>query len=129
MSRQDAPIGISLVFFAQSLGGSIFLAIGQTVFSSVVRSDLSKIAGVNADAVYNAGATNIRRMVTSEQLPAVLQAYNHAVTRTFAVGAATAAAGFAAAAVIEWRSVKKEKDQLSGSLGPQGRAGKKVGQV
>lgn len=112
----DAPAGISLNFFAQSLSGSIFLAIDQTIFMNSLHSNLDGIAGVDVDKLDATGAS-VRSQVSEENLPRVLQAYNDAVTNTFFVAMACAVMAFVAATVVEWKDVRKEKDQVMGGPG------------
>lgn len=115
----DAPAGISLNFFAQSLSGSVFLAVDQTIFMNSLHSNLDGIDGLNVDDLDATGAS-VRSQVSDENLPVVLQAYNDAVTNTFIVATACAALAFAAALVVEWKDVRKEKDQVQGGPGKPG---------
>ena len=74
----------SQVFFFQYLGGTIFLALAETIFTSSLRSALHHDApGVDAQRVIDAGAAAVRSVVTKADLPGVLQAYNHAIVDTF----------------------------------------------
>jgi hypothetical protein len=76
--------GTAIVVFFQFFGGSILLAIGQNIFQSHLISDLVRSApGVDPAAVVRAGAGAVRKIVTPEQLPGVLTAYNTALTNTF----------------------------------------------
>lgn len=74
----------SQVFFFQYLGGTIFLALAETIFTNSLRSALHHDApGVDAERVIDAGASAVRSVVTKAALPGVLQAYNHAIVDTF----------------------------------------------
>jgi MFS family permease len=107
LSNAEAGIGISLVTFFQFLGSAIFLAIAQTVFSNKLASELAEHAPeVDAPALMHLGTAAVRGFVTEEQLPAVLAAYNKAITSTFYVAAGASTCGFFAALLSEWRSVK-----------------------
>ena len=111
LDKKDAPIGISLVFFGQSLGGTVSVAIGQNILDNKLISGLSKINGINGQEIINAGATGFRRLFDEQQLSEVLVVYNHAIVMVF-----YSAVGFACAAIlggllVEWKSVKKEKAQ------------------
>jgi hypothetical protein len=110
LSGPQTPIGISIVTFFQFFGGSLFVAIAETVFSSVLRSELVKSApGVDVAAVIAAGSAAVRHTVTPEQLPGVLGAFNKAITSTFYVGVGGAVAAFLVGWGIEWKSVKGKK--------------------
>lgn len=74
----------SQVFFCQYLGGTIFLAIAQTLFTSGLRSALNRDApGVDAEHIINVGASAVRSAVSPADLPGVLKAYNHAIVGVF----------------------------------------------
>jgi MFS family permease len=116
LSNEEAGIGISLVTFSQFFGSSIFLAIAQSVFSNKLASELAKNAPeVDAPTLMRLGTSAVRSFVTKEELPAVLAAYNKAITSTFYVAAAASTCGFFAALSSEWRSVK-EKDAQATSV-------------
>lgn len=66
LPRADVPLGLALIFFMQQLGGSVFLSIGQNIFSSKLVDSLSKAAGLDAEAVINTGATDLRSIVPSQ---------------------------------------------------------------
>ncbi|ATY66550.1 MFS transporter, putative [Cordyceps militaris CM01] len=119
LARMDAPIGISLIFFSQSLGGSVFLSACQSVFGHLLKTGLRGLT--NSSDILNSGSTDLRKHASLEELPALLDAYNNAVTKTLVIGAATAAAAFAAALAVEWKSVRKAQDQN----GPPGLLGGK----
>jgi MFS family permease len=109
LSNEEAGIGISLVTFFQFFGSSVFLAIAQTVFSNKLVSELAKnVPEVDAATLMHLGTSAVRDFVTKEQLPAVLAAYNKAITSTFYVAAAASACGFFVALFSEWRSVKEK---------------------
>jgi len=77
-------VGTSIVVFSQFFGGALFLALAETDFSSSLSSALKEFApGVNETLIFNAGATAVREVVTSQQLPGLLKAYNQAVMNTF----------------------------------------------
>ena len=118
---KDVPIGISLVFFAQSLGGSIFLSVGQNVFSNKLVQGLTGLPQVDAGVVADTGATDLRKVVGPDALDALLAVYNAALQNVFYVALAAACASAVAAFAIEWKSVKKvKKGGPPGAGGPPG---------
>jgi hypothetical protein len=106
LAKPDAPTGISLMFFAQTLGGAIFVSAGQNVFSSHLVSSLSNVAGLDAVSIINSGATNIRTVVSSASLSLVLTAYNKALTDVYRVAVITTCLSIVGALTMEWKSVK-----------------------
>jgi hypothetical protein len=107
LSTEEAGVGISVVTFCQFFGSSIFLAVAQTVFSNKLVSELAKTAPeVDAPTLLRLGTSAVRSSVKPEELPAVLAAYNKAITSTFYISAAISACGFFVALLAEWKSVK-----------------------
>jgi hypothetical protein len=110
LPQSQNSVGVSLLVFCQTFGGAIFLAFAQTIFSHGLDSGLAKYAPtVNAESVIEAGATAIRHVVTSEQLPGVLEAYSVAVDHAFYLSTACASAWFCFSWGMGWYSVKKKK--------------------
>ncbi|KAF4624131.1 hypothetical protein G7Y89_g14042 [Cudoniella acicularis] len=85
LKDSDVPIGASLMFFAQWLGGSIFISVGQNVLSSKLASGLSAIPGFDPKYVIAYGATDFRKYVPEELIGVVLTVYNAALTKVFEV--------------------------------------------
>ncbi|OCL01156.1 major facilitator superfamily transporter [Cenococcum geophilum 1.58] len=106
LSRKDVPIGSSLVFFGQSLGGAVFVSVAQNIFTNKLKDYLMHIQGIHVGVVMEAGATNIRRVVPPELLRPVLIAFNHALTKAFYVALAMACIGTVGALTMEWKSIK-----------------------
>ncbi|KIM97996.1 hypothetical protein OIDMADRAFT_203364 [Oidiodendron maius Zn] len=111
LKRRDVPTGASLVFFFQGMGGSLFSSIGNNIFDNKLKQGLQKIPGLNAGIITNIGATNLRQVVSSQQLPSVLVAYNAALVQAFYVAAGVAAMAIIGAATVEWKSIKASGKQ------------------
>lgn len=106
LSLEDTPMGTSLTFFAQSLGGSLGLSIGNNIFTSSLSQHLKKIPGVDAASVIKGGATRVRDIVPVELLGSVLQAYDTSVTNVFILAAVGGACAGLASLGIEWRKIE-----------------------
>ena len=106
LDKKDVMTGVSLMFFMQGLGGSIFISIGQTVFTHSLVSHLSKAAGLNPSLIVNTGATELRNLVPPQYLDKVLVAYNYALSDTLKVPVACACATILAGLTMEWKSLK-----------------------
>lgn len=101
---------MSLVVFCQTFGGSIFLTIGELVFNSGLTDGLKKYAPtVDAHAVVAAGATSFRKVVSPEDLPKVLSAYNTAINHDFYLAAGASVGAFVCCFAMGWHSIKKKK--------------------
>lgn len=111
LSRKDVPIGVSILMLGQSLGGSIFPAVGQNVLDSALIKNLGALHIPNFDSssVITSGATDIRTQIPAAYLPAFLVAYNKAIIHTFYVMIGCACVTIVGALLLEWKSVKKAK--------------------
>ncbi|KPM37381.1 putative HC-toxin efflux carrier TOXA [Neonectria ditissima] len=109
LSQTDVSIGISLMFFAQSLGGAIFMCIGQSIFVNNLSEGLKEIEGIDMEAIIEAGATTLNQLVSAERLHSVLVVYNDALQKTFFVVVAVSCLMVLPALGMEWRSIKNKK--------------------
>lgn len=107
----ETPIGTAIMMFSQTLGGALFIAVAQNVFENQLISNIAAahIPGVDPQAVVNTGATEIQSVIAPNLLPAVLNAYNAAVTHTFYVSVALASLSIIGAVFVPWNSVKGKK--------------------
>ena len=118
LPRADVPLGMALMFFMQQLGGSVFLAVSQNVFSSRLVDSLSGIAGLNSEAIVNTGATALRTIVPSDELKTVIHAYSHALTRVFALTTALSACMILGSLAVEWKRIKGKHETKEGPKSP-----------
>jgi hypothetical protein len=105
----DVPIGVSLKFFGQALGGAIFVSVGQNVLSSKLVSGLAGLPGLPnlaPQVIVSLGATELRTYVGPEYLEEVLKVYNHALDDVFMVATILAVLSILGALLTEWKSVK-----------------------
>ena len=109
LPRVDVPIGMALIFFMQQLGGSIFLSVGQNVFSSQLVDGFSDVAGLDTNAIINTGATDLRRVVPASALNVVVDAYSYALTRVFVLTMGLSACMILGVLAMEWKSIKGNK--------------------
>ncbi|KAK4442682.1 major facilitator superfamily domain-containing protein [Podospora aff. communis PSN243] len=107
LTRADVPIGMSLMFFAQQLGGAIFLSVGQNIFANQLVDDLSGVAGLNPEVIINTGATDLGKVVPPQDMGLVVEAYSYALTRVFLMSAILSAVKLLGALVVEWKSITK----------------------
>lgn len=108
------PIGTSIIIFVQTLGGALFVSIGQNTFSNKLVQGLAKYApSIDPKVVLSLGATSLQSGVEKSVLPGVLKAYNDALTHSFLVAAIMAAATIVGSLAIEWKSVKGKKLEMA----------------
>ncbi|KAI8721934.1 MFS domain-containing protein [Fusarium sp. LHS14.1] len=109
LSQSDVSIGISLMFFSQSLGGAIFICIGQSIFVNYLSDGLRAVSGINTQAILEAGATALSDLVPANKLHDVLVVYNDALQKAFIVVVAVSAFMVVPALGMEWRTVKNKQ--------------------
>ena len=113
LPRADVPLGMALTFFMQQLGGTVFLAVSQNIFASILVKSLSGVAGLNAATIVNTGATDLRTVVTANHFKTVINAYSHAVTRVYLLTAVVSACMVLGALCVEWKRVPRKNDGKS----------------
>lgn len=110
LKRVDVPTGLALMVFSQTLGGAVFISVGQNVLASNLVKGITKlVSDVDPAMIVNTGATDLRELVSAEQLPAVLEAYNESLHHVFLVAAGVAAVSILGSSTLEWKSVKKNE--------------------
>jgi Fungal trichothecene efflux pump (TRI12) len=107
LERKDVSIGISLMFFSQSLGGAVFVCIGQSLFTNHLASTLPSISNIDPGELLAAGATELVNVVPADKLSEILNVYNGALVRAFTVAVAVSSSMVLPALGMDWRSVKK----------------------
>ncbi|KAK9495527.1 major facilitator superfamily domain-containing protein [Lipomyces doorenjongii] len=107
LAKEDVSIGVSLMFFAQSLGGAVFVCVGQSVFSNELVTGLNQISGIDPMIILATGATELRHVIAPEDFAAVLVRYNEALVKAFIVALAVAACSVVPALGMEWKNVKR----------------------
>ncbi|KJK75553.1 hypothetical protein H634G_08917 [Metarhizium anisopliae BRIP 53293] len=111
LDTDDIPTGTALVFFFRILGSAIFVSISDCVFTNKLRQLLLiNVPSVDPDIILKAGATNFRDVVSLADQPAVLAAYNGAISKTFVVCAVVSAVGIMGALSAEWKSVRASNE-------------------
>lgn len=113
LDLKDIPIGTSVINFALTLGGALFISVGQNIFTNRLLTNLAdSVPGIPPDVILATGATSLRDAVIKidpNSLDRVLVAYNNAVTQTFYVSLAMACLSIIGAVGMEWKSVKEKK--------------------
>ena len=117
LPRRDVPIGSSLMFFSQLLGGAVFISVGQNILDSQLIQRLrdAAIPGLaDPEAILNNGATSLTDL-PADIKPLVLQVYNEALRKVFQVGLIMACLTVFGAIAMEWRSVKENLPPKNGA--------------
>ncbi|KAK1963073.1 major facilitator superfamily transporter [Colletotrichum sublineola] len=107
----DVPIGTAAVVASQSLGGAIFVSVGNALFQNhlLQASAENMVPGVDIRAVLEGGATAFRDVVPASTFPMLLTVYNEALRVAFTAAIPLAGVSAIAACFMEWKSVKGKK--------------------
>lgn len=109
LPKDDLATASALVAFCNSLGPTLAIGIGQSIFTNRLTRHIEELPGIDVMAVVNRGAYDLDSMVSAQQLPVVREAFNYALTRTFAISIASAGVALCCVVPMEWISVKKKK--------------------
>ncbi|KAI0195441.1 MFS general substrate transporter [Astrocystis sublimbata] len=106
---KDVPVGTAVVTFMQTLGGALFVSVGNSVFNNKLVEELKhNLPSTDPAEILRVGTTNLRKL-PAEILPEVLLSYNTALTTAFIVATALASVAIIGAVSMEWKSVKGKK--------------------
>ena len=85
LSSEDLALGTGAVALFQVLGGTITVSLAQSIYVNKFQQALFSIPNVDPAAVLSQGITSFRETVSAEALPAVIDAANSAISKTFIV--------------------------------------------
>ncbi|KAF7318152.1 Major facilitator superfamily transporter [Mycena chlorophos] len=111
LETADVPTGTSLLVFLQTLGGALFVSVGETIFSdTLVRGLIRAVPTVDPHMVLNTGATSLRSSpsVNPDDIDAVLRVYNSALAATFHLAIVLVGLSLFGALGMEWRNIRRE---------------------
>ncbi|KAJ5281778.1 hypothetical protein N7478_007150 [Penicillium angulare] len=111
LDKADVSIGVAVMFLFQSLGGAIWVAVSQNMYTNYLTSRLPAISGIDSSSILGAGATGLASLVPADKLHAVLVVYNAALHRAFILPVALSCAMILPALGMEWRNVKVESEK------------------
>ena len=115
LKLDQIPIGIAAIVSMQSLGGAVFVSVGNNILQNRLKQ--AELPGVDIKRVIAAGATEFRDLVPKASLPALLTIYNSALQKVFIAAIPLAGLSFIAALGLEWKSVKTKKAALEAGIG------------
>ncbi|KAK4944494.1 hypothetical protein LTR10_016168 [Elasticomyces elasticus] len=111
LSREDIPIGITILSFCNFVGGTIFVSVCQGILSSTLRTQLRQsIPELDVSSISTSGASDLSSLVSADQLPLLLEAYNKGVDNVFYCALGLSCLAFTASWFVEWKSVKRQSD-------------------
>lgn len=114
LPADDIPIGTATMMFSQTLGGALFISVGQNIFTNQLIKNLHTVVPeLDSSFVLTVGATELKKAIEGRLLPGVLSAYNLTLTQTFYVSVAAGAMSIVGAAFVEWKSMKGKKMEIA----------------
>lgn len=107
----EVAVGTAAVVAFQSLGGAIFVSVGNTILQNTLQDavDSGELPGVNFGSVITAGASGLRNVVSADALPALLDVYNNALQKVFIAAIPMCGLACVASCFMEWRNVKDKR--------------------
>lgn len=110
LTKADVSVGVSIMIFFQTLSGTVFLSIAETVFENKLLLELHNVVpGLNPAIVTGNGAANLAQTIGKidpQYVQGVLMAYNRGIQEVFIVGTIMACLAIIGTLGMEWRSVK-----------------------
>lgn len=113
MSDDDIPVGNAIAVLFCQLGGAIFFYMGQTVIITTILDLVpQRLPELPAAAVLAAGAPNLPTLVRSqEQLVALQEIWNSAVTRTMIMTTTVVGAAVPFTFGMDWLNAFKAAEE------------------
>ena len=113
LPSKDVSTGVALKFFGQSLGGEIFVTVGQSLLSNKLEENLTKIPGLMAShpefdpsQIVSLGALELKEFFGPQDSDAVILAFNNSLDSVFQVGMIVSCLALVGALLVEWKSIK-----------------------
>lgn len=108
---EEVPIGTAAVVASQSLGGAIFVSVGNTLLQNHLLNQNSEdsIPGVDVRVVFELGATRFREVVPPESLPALINLYNESLRGVFIAAVPLCGSAFLCSLLLEWKSIRRQE--------------------
>ena len=122
LGPDDMAVGTSAVVASQSLGGALFLSVGNSIFQNCLLKATEEhvLKDIDVKKLIDGGAASFRQLVPAHDLPLMLEVYNKALATVFTISIPLGALSAIISCFIEWKSVKQPKT-VSGD-----KAGEKV---
>lgn len=110
LPKSEVSIGLAIINLFSFLGASLFVTVAQTLLTNTLVKNLTSILpDLNPGTLADGGATTVRNMASSDQLPAVLKAYNNSMKNIWYLALGLACLVFVVSWGMEWKSVKQQK--------------------
>ncbi|KAJ9150791.1 Major facilitator superfamily transporter [Pleurostoma richardsiae] len=127
LTGADISLGTSLMIFAQTISGTIFLSVCQNVFQEKLLHELeSRVPAADPAVVIAHGASGLKSAMgdiyPKDVVDGILRAYSDAMQNIWIISVVLACLSILGVMLVEWKSVKKDKKSSNGSLEEDGSA-------
>ncbi|KAH8652184.1 major facilitator superfamily transporter [Xylariales sp. PMI_506] len=114
LKGKDMSLGTSVVILTQTLSGTIFVSVAETILESKLVQEVATFApGVDPEVVVGNGASGISALIEKTYgeaaVAGVLKAYNAAIQYCFLLSCILSCLSVFGAVFMEWKNVKEEK--------------------
>ncbi|KAL7620245.1 hypothetical protein AAE478_009238 [Parahypoxylon ruwenzoriense] len=109
LRKDELAVGTAAVVASQSLGGAVFISVGNSVFQNRLQALIKStdIPGVDVEGILEAGAVAFRNMVPADKLPILLAQYDAALHTVLLVAVPLGGLAALSCCFLQWKSVKK----------------------
>lgn len=114
LKGEDIALGTSVIMFAETISGTVFLAVCESAFQNKLISELLIHApAVNPAIIVTTGASNLRSVMSEiygvQIVEAILESYSKALQPVWITAALLGSLSLLGAVCTEWVSVKEDK--------------------
>lgn len=111
----DVAQGVAITFFAETLGGALFVSVGNNILNNKLVQNIGalNILRVDPHVIVKLGATQLRNYVPEQYVAQTVVAYNQALVKTFQVALIVACLSALGAVGMEWKSVLSPNGQTA----------------
>lgn len=101
----------------QCLGGTVFVSAAQSAFVNTMTNALpTKAPGIDPATVVATGATELRHVFSSTEIPGIISSYMEGVAVAFAIAIGGVGLAFVVANCNRWTRLSKEAVEKSGGV-------------
>lgn len=114
VSQDEMSQAMAFAVWCQYIGPTIFSALYNTIFDTGLRQQLSSLVpALDPEVVIAAGATGFRKVVSSEDIPGIVQAFSTSLDHVYYLQAGGSVVAFAAGFGMGWQRLKKSNESAA----------------
>lgn len=110
LPKEDIPLGLAVILFAQSFGPALTVSIAQVLFTNRLSSNLGDLTSGFSGKLDDKGLSEILKLVPGDKLDEALRAVDQSLIQTWYLVVGLSCATMIGSLSMEWRSVKKKKE-------------------